>query len=278
VTNWIPKLFTTTNKKTKQIIERSYAGVPEAESWNPNGEQIPEASINTRFKILAENGWLGQSVGYTLEMKTFDENDLMTKMAGDLANAVAVAKQKSALAFLEGGLSTVWNVEANEYLFTASHYLDPRYGSGTEVYGNLVTGAPSVSTLSDGINLLVGTPDDLGNPKMILPKFILCHTNKYLTWKQILGHNTGEAYRSDTANATPNPFSEYNIVPVACPWIQTETHAFLFGNENGLVWNEVIGFKSTFGTDLKTQLTTHLAYSAFTRYARDWRGVVCING
>jgi hypothetical protein len=44
------------------------------------------------------------------------------------------------------------------------------------------------------------------------------------------------------------------------------------------VWNDVIKFATEMGTELKTQITTHLAYSAFTRYARDWRGIVGING
>ena len=273
IPNFIPQLYEMTNKKTKQIIERQYAGIPEAEAWNPNGEPIPEATINSRYKIIAENGWIGNSVGYTLDMKTFDQNDLMRRMASDLGTSIATRKQKTAVGFLCAGFSEVWNAEANEPLFSASHALDPR--SSVATASNLVVGGPSVSTLSDAINLLVNTPDDLGNPGTYVPQFILCHPNKYLEWKQIVGDNRG---RSDTANNTINPFEEFNIKVVSCPYVTDEDYWFLFSNKRPLVWNEVISYKSVMETDAKTQVTTHLAYSCFTRYARDWRGIVGSQG
>lgn len=273
--NFVPELYSTQHKKTKRISERQYAGIPEAEPWNPNGEPIPVSAISSRYKIEAENGWIGNSVAYTLEMKTFDQYDLKRQLAGDLASSVAVKKQKVAVGFLCAGFTNNWNAEAAEPLFSATHKLDPRYAGGNGTASNLVVGAPSVATLAEAINLLISTPDDLGNPGSYLPRFVLCHTNKYLEWKQILGN---QDYRSDTDKHTPNPFAEYRIIPKACPWITSEDMWFLYGHKHGLVWNEVISFKSQLSTDPKTQTTTHMAYSCFTRYARDWRGLVASQG
>ncbi|HEX2950408.1 MAG TPA: hypothetical protein VHV83_12730 [Armatimonadota bacterium] len=275
VFNFIPKLYNVQSKKSRQIIERSYAGVTEATDWNPNGEPIPTSTINSRYKILAENGWIGNSVAYTLDMKTFDENDLMTNMAADLANSIATRKQKVAVGFLCSGFGINWNDEAAEPLFCTTHKLDPRYAGGNATASNLVVGAPSVGSLCDAINLLVNTPDDLGNPGTYNPRFVLCHPSKYLEWKMIIGDNRG---KSDTNNHTINPFEEYSITPVACPWIVDDKMWFLYSDKHGLVWNDVVGFKSVMDTDAKTQVTTHLAYSCFTRYARDWRGIVASQG
>lgn len=275
VTNFIPMLYNTQSKKTKRITERLYAGIPEAEPWNPNGEPIPSQTINTRYKVEAENGWIGNSVDYTLDMKTFDNNDMMTRMASELATSIAIKKQKTAIGFLCAGFADVWNSEANEPLFSATHKLDPRYAGANANASNLVVGAPSVATLSDAINVLLSMPDDLGNPACYLPKYILCHPSKYLEWRQILGN---AEYRSDTANHTPNPFSEYSLRPVSCSWVTSDNMWFLYGDRHGLVWNDVIGFKSVLDTDAKTQVTTHMAYACFTRYARDWRGIVGSQG
>jgi hypothetical protein len=248
-----------------------------ATDWNPNGDTIPANVVNSRYRIEATNNWIGNSVAYTLDMKTFDHNELMTKMAGDLASSVAIARQKAALKPLNDGFTGKWCTDAavTVPLFSTTHPLDPRLGTPAVTASNLVVGAPSIATLSDAINLLVATPDDLGNQGTYLPRFVLCHTNKYLEWKQILGNDSG---RSDTPNHTPNPFTEYRINPVACPWIDDEDKWFLFSDKTPLVWNDVISFKSLLSTEPKTQVTTHMAYACFTQYARDWRGIVASQG
>ena len=275
VQDFIPKLFTTTNKNSKRITERTFSGIPEAETWNPNGESIPVTAINSRWQITADNGWIAQRVAYTKEQKQFDLYDVMNAMAADLGNSIAVKRQKAALARLCGGFSTVWNTEANEYLFTASHYLDPRYSTGTVTYSNLVAGAPSVNVLKEALALLTGTPDDMGNPTSYMPKFILCHPDYYLDWMMIVGDARGKA---DTADNTINPFQEYGLSVVPCPWITTSTYWFLFSNKHGLVWNDVIKFKSESFNDDKTKVTYHDAYSCYTNYVRDWRGIVAGTG
>ena len=274
VFNWIPKLYGGANKKTRIIREQTWSGLTPAESWDPNGESVPESSMMSRYRIEANAEWIANSISYTLDMKTFDEHNIMPQLAADLGNSIATRRQLAAVGLLCAGFSTAWNAEANENLFATGHNLDPRAGNLT--VSNLVQGAPSVATLSEAITLLTGMRDDMGNPDATFqPRFVLCHPNKYLEWKQIIGNDAG---RSDTANHTPNPFDEFHLKAVACPWITDEKMWFLFANKTGLIWNEIIPFVTKMETDHKTQVTSHLAYSCFTQYARDWRGIVGSQG
>jgi hypothetical protein len=270
VTDWVARLFTKESKKTKKITKRSYSGVPEAVAWpgDANGQPLPVATINDRFLIEAINAWYGQSVSYTLDMKTFDLHNLMSRMAGDLGNAVAVKRQKMALGFLSAGFSTVWNAQEGQYLFSAAHPLDERVG-GT--FSNYVNRALSRGALEDAIELMIGTPDDLGNPagytakKLVVPQALIGAAHDAVGIKGM---------KPGTADNDPNWVSQYGITIEVCEWAQSDTEWYLYGQKHGLCWNDVISYKSLMDTDAKTQVTTHMAYFCSTVYAEDCRGVI----
>jgi len=282
VFNWVPRLFKVIPpRKYLEIRERTWAGMTDAEPWEGDGDEVPISGIASRYKITAEYGFIANSIEYTYKMKTFDEYNLLKDKAVGLRESVETKTQKSAVGYLCGGFSGTWGTDPaiTEPLFSDLHTFDPRYaGSGT-FWSNIVSGAPSVGALMDAINLLILTPDDLGNPGTYLPTFLLCATGMVMVWRQILGFPGKTAERADTANHTPNPFGEYNITVVGCPWIDqiSPDMWYLYSNKTDLIWETLVGI-DTWMHEAKNKSTEHLAMSCFRRFARGPRGIVGSEG
>ena len=279
VPDFIPRLFNVEKKKRKDIHEKTWNGIPPAMPWpgDANGLPMPTQGVSTGFDILALNAWSANSVQFTLDMKAHDEYDLMNKMSKDLGQSFPVRRNQLGLASLCAGFSTVWNAQEGQTLFSASHPLDSRYLGGNAVASNLVTGGPSVSALSNAITTMLMTPDQLGSPTTIMPKFLLCSTTMYLQWKQVIGTVEG---RTDTASHTPNPFEEYHLTLVPCRWIdQINTkYWFLFGDKHGAIFNQSQPLRYVNHTSKKTQVTFYGGFEEFCIYYRNWRGIVGSQG
>lgn len=282
VYNWIPKLYKTTNKKTFQILERTFAGLTPASPWLADGDPVPVSGLSSRYKITAEQGIIANSFDYTFRMKFFEQYDVLAKVAAGLPSTIAVKKQLAAIGYLGSGFTGKWCTDpaCTEPLFSTSHPLDPRYAGGGAYGSNLVSGGASVGTAMDMLNALINTPDDLGNPGTYIPSFILCATEQVMNWQQVFPQQGKNAYRADTANHTPDPFGDYTIGIVGCPWFDQlgmSTCSFLFSQQNELVWNDALPIKSWM-KEKDNLVTTQHVMSIFTRYAQGWRGIVASAG
>lgn len=274
----IDRIYRRESIQDLEIRKRSYNGLTDATHWGANGQVVPKSTMASGYLIVAENRWVGNSFGYTLDMKMNDRNGIMPKVAAELPKTVANKRLQDAIAFLVGGFATYWNAEAAEYLFTATHKMDTRYVGGT--ISNLVTGGPSISAYSDAVELLIATPDPLGSVKTYKPSFLLCHESKVTEWQQVLGFGGASGMRSDTANHTPNPINGNRRAEiVGCSHKDFPTsYWFLFSDEKNLVWNDRVKSVTWMDTAADTVVTTHYVRSNYCRYAEDWRGIVGSTG
>jgi len=267
---YIERCFNVQRVPRKKVEYRSFAGVPLASDWDPNGNPITSHVVNPRFKIELINTWYANAIDYTLEHKQFDQWQLMNEATAELGRSAARKKEYLGAAFLEGGFSAVWNTEEGKVLFAADHPLDPRVGGS---YSNLVTGNLSVAKLQEAIALQESTPDDLGYPFGLQSRYLVVHKKKKMLAMEVLGQ--GIKYRTDAANYTPNVFEDWNITIVAHDWLTVSENAwFLFADRHGLVWNNVIDLNSHIFEDDRTHVTQRQVWFCCTRGARDWRGVL----
>jgi hypothetical protein len=129
IESYIDKLYNVETKKQYQIKMQSMAGVPDAASWDANGETIPLQVVNPRFSISLTNAYYANGIAYTKAQKDFNQYGIMNDATGAFAKSFKRKQASLAASFFTGGFTTVWNPDENVYFFSANHTFDPRYST-----------------------------------------------------------------------------------------------------------------------------------------------------
>jgi len=281
VTNYIDKLYDVTRTDLIQNTYQSFAGLGPANTWNGE-ETISYDTIQARYQTIITQIFYRKGVKFTWKMKKYEQYGLMRDMITSLARAMAQTKQIYAVSFfnkqLAGGESnTPWNATEGKFLFASN---DPA-GSGHPLangsyYGNLITGALSVTTLQTAIATLFKTPDDQGNVMGIKPVRLWVAPDGYANAVEVV--NKGVGLRSDTDKHTKNFFDEYGIEVTACEHLTDTDGWFLQGDYNKAICEISADLEQSQWVDHDDKSTVHDAIFALNVGALDWRGWVGSQG
>lgn len=265
------------NVKTKDVKMKSWAGLSPAQSWDPNGSSLPKTVPNPRYDISWTNLWYGNSVQYTLEHKQFNLYPEMNNMSQELAETAKTSKVLLAVSLFNTGMDAAnYPYADGKAFFAADHPLDPR-AVGSLTYSNLTTGDLAVGSLKTAIALLGKTPNDMGLPMGLKPKYLWVHPDNYFNALEVV--NQGIQYQSGDSKFTKNVFNDVNLTVKQCPWFTNTKFWMLQGDKIGTVWNDVVDLASGFKEDDgDTFITTQWVYYCCSRGLKDPRGFVASAG
>jgi hypothetical protein len=272
----IPRLFAVKHTDRFRSTYQSFAGLPEFQTWDMESA-ISVESFDPRYETtITQAGWR-KAVAYTYKTKTYVKYDLMKDLADALGLAAATTKQRYAFSFINAqlaGTGTKWNTAEGKYLFANDHPLSP--GATAATGSNLVTGALSHAKLAEAIRLLYLTPDDMGTPMHLLPRYLWVHPDQEETAYVVLQSRAKSGTPNNDANFLKDKYGGIEII--ACPWF-TDTDAWLLqSDQHKLICEVSIPLEARMYEEDSTRNTVHDACFAFAVGAKDWRGVVGSTG
>jgi hypothetical protein len=268
----VDSLFSVEPTTLFKNTEYSLAGLDRPGDWNGDGDNMKTSTVAPRYEIPVTQAPYALEYPITWKMQKYDLHSIVTKGIQSLSKSMMWEREAKGAALLSGGFTTYWNTTAACYLFSASHTLDPRATIAT-TYGNLVTGALSVTTLMEAIDLMAIMPDDMGKIGVFRPAKLVHPTALRSTVDAVL--NTGIQYRAGGNDFDKNPLTKYGLEPVEWPQLDlvSSTAWFLVAEENGLGMKE----SQTIKTQTYNYPNLDIGYKAFGAlkcFARDPRGVV----
>lgn len=200
--------------KVKQATMPVYSGLSPAQRWDAISE-IPNSTMNYLWDVTMKDYLYGAGVEFTFESKVWDNYGLNSELekAKNLGIAASDREQLVGAAFWAAAFTTTmpdgtsWPDGAA--LFSNSHPYASSYSS-TTYRDNLVSGALSLDTVIEMINLGMNWRDPWGRPfPQRMPLRLCVHPSKAADAYRII--NTGLNYRSGTANNEQNPLKRYGI-------------------------------------------------------------------
>lgn len=282
VEDLIPKMFKVSTTDRYSNTYGSFAGLPDFGTWDMESD-ISVESIDPRYKTtITQAGWR-KAVAYTFKMGKYEKYDIASELADSLGYAAATTKQRYAYSFVNAQLAgTGTNQADGKQLFAtdhplatgaASHY---QTGSSGTVGCNLITGALSHATLVQAIRYLYLTPDDMGNPMMFLPKYLIVPPDIV----ELAHVALKSAGKSGTANNDTNFLKDKysGIEIVAVPWLSDSDGWILTSDQHKLVCEVSLPLSERMYFVDSSRANVHDAAFAMQVGAKDWRGVVGSRG
>lgn len=249
----------------------SMAGIGYFERWL-EGQPFHYQSIESRFKSRFTH--LDYVTGLRFTRKVMDD-ELYGQMREATMQfgmaATATQEELGALTFNNGD-STLWNAEANENFFSATHALSTRAVGGVTTYSNLVSGDPDFDTIQEAIILLENTPNDMGYPMHMKATHLFYHPeNEFLVdeWLNSPG-------RYDSPNLAKNTLKG-RLIPVAWDYLDTDI-MLVRGSQYKTYWFNRKGVSTSSETDFDTEDLKYKASFSCSNGVADWRGWVMIKG
>ena len=286
VPDLIGKMFNVKHDKRLANTYQSYSPLEDFDSWDmESGVSVEQP--DAKFQTVITKGGFRKAVAYSWKLKEFQRYSYMAELAESLARAAATTKQRQTFDYindqLAGTSGTYWGSGATDYLFSTTHDLatgvnpwhNPVTAATSTVGYNLISGALTHARLVQAIALLRLTPDDMGNPMMLEPRFLHVYPgdNEELAYR-ILESRAMSGTANNDANWLKDNYGKIEVVPN--PWLTDVDACLLVGSEHKVVCEISHDMVQSQYVDDNTKATVHDVAFVFATGAKDWRGMVAI--
>lgn len=265
----IGTLFSRATSKSNYEEMLSMSGLTYFKSWDERSP-ITYEGIASRYKTRFTHADFSKGVSYSRKAKRDLKYNTLSDIARDFGNVAGATQQVLAASLFNLAFTSVWNSTEGQFLIDSDHPLDARVG-GTS--SNLVTGALGISTLQEAITKLTLTPNDVGMPIGIKPKYLLVHPSK-MWLADSLVNSPGEY---DSPNLAKNTLKG-QITPVAWEYLTSETAWYVIGDKTRVYWFDRESLQDEMEIDFDTGDIKHKAWFSSSFGAADWRGIVGSTG
>jgi len=178
------------------------------------GSPYPEGSMGEK-KVKIRNHKFGMGMGLTVEMVRFDQTDELLNRARATGSMIGdLLEEFAAYRLADTAWSEIQESASQAFVYNGSAaalYANSHTGVDDQTNDNLGTaGAPSITTVREANNLLMGMKSEKGRPVRVRPRVVFAHAQMADQLRQFFG---AQDFDISSANRDVNIYKNaFNIV------------------------------------------------------------------